>query len=243
MARVLIIQTGSTHPDVIARHGDYDDWFAAALRANGAEPTIVRPFRGEALPEASGWDGILLTGSPLSVRDEAPWMAALAAWSLAAAAKTPVLAVCFGHQLLGEALGGRVEANPAGGEYGTIEVSLSAAGASDPLFAGLPTVLCVQSTHRDALVVEPRGVVLLGGTANTPWQSFAWGPNLRAVQFHPEFSDVALRDLLVARGIPGQTQPSDHGQILLANWLRHWVKPAPHTADVGAARAEPPKVG
>ena len=223
MPRVLVLQTGSTHPAVVAAHGDYDDWFVGALRALGVTPTVIRPFRGDSLPLATGWDGVLITGSPHSVRDEAPWMAALGAWILGVAAHTPVLAVCFGHQLVGEALGGRVEPNPQGGEYGTIEVALSPAGQADPLFAGLPAVLCVQSTHRDALVIDPPGVVHLGGTANTPWQSFAWGDKLRAVQFHPEFTHTALADLLAARGIPGEVRPSDHGRQILANWVQGWV--------------------
>jgi len=50
----------------------------------------------------------------------------------------PVLGVCFGHQLLGWALGDVVERNPAGPECGVRTVTLTAAGVADPLFAGLP---------------------------------------------------------------------------------------------------------
>lgn len=223
---VLVVQTGSTHPAVVAARGDYDAWFVAVLEGLGCTARVVRAHRGEAWPaSAAGLDGVLLTGSPHSVRDEAPWMAALGAWALGAAeAGVPVLAVCFGHQLVGEALGGRVEPNPAGGEYGTIAVGLTPEGRADALFAGLPAVVEMQSTHRDALVRAPAGVVCLGGTDNTPLQAFAWGPNLRAVQFHPEMDDAALAMLLAARGIPGETRPSAHGRALLSNWVRAWVR-------------------
>ncbi len=224
--RVLVVQTGSTNPAVIATHGDYDGWFVRFLEDAGARPSVVRAFSKDTLPMMEGWDGLLLTGSPLSVRDEAPWMGALAAWTLRASERMPVLAVCFGHQLIGEALGGRVEANPRGGEYGTISVGLTEAGRADPLFEGLPDTLRVQSTHRDILVRPPEGAVLLGGNENTAWQSFAWGRRLRAVQFHPEMSEAAMRDLLHVRGIEAPVSATDHGKKILQNWLDAWVFPA-----------------
>ena len=109
-----------------------------------------------------------------------------------------VLAVCFGHQLAGEALGGRVEINPAGPEYGTIEVALTTAGKTDPLFIGIPPIFHVQSTHRDSLIQSP-DAVLLASTPNTKWQAFRWGGYLRAVQFHPETSRCPSSTLSRAR--------------------------------------------
>lgn len=223
---VLVVKTGTTDPGVAARHGDYDAWFRAHLDAAGVVSVVCPAFAGAALPEPQDFAGIILTGSPLSVRDEAGWMAELAGWTLTAVEHTPVLAVCFGHQLVGEALGGRVEVNPAGGEYVTIDVALTAAGAADPLFAGFHGRLTVQSTHKDALVHPPPGATLLGSTDNTPWQAFGVGENLRAVQFHPELLAPALADLMASRDIPGQPVPSEHGGRLLRNWLDAWVRPA-----------------
>ena len=116
--RVLMIKTGTTDPAIAAQDGDYDDWFRGSSPGD-IQWTQVDAFRGEALPPAEGFDGVLVTGSPLSVRDEAPWMGALGQWMLQAAeAHVPVLAVCFGHQLVGEALGGRVvDVAPREGPY------------------------------------------------------------------------------------------------------------------------------
>ena len=219
MRRVLVVKTGTTDPAVRARHGDYDDWFVRAL-SGLARCEVTRPFDGEALPAPEGWSGVLLTGSPLSVRDEAPWMADLGAWTLQAARRVDVFAVCFGHQLVGEALGGWVDLSAAGREIGTIDVALTAAGRADPIFGGLPPTVRVQSTHSDALVTAPaaEGVVRLAGNPHTAWQAFRYG-RLAAVQFHPEIPARALVDLLAGRGQSAPVEPAPHGQVILENWV------------------------
>ena len=220
--RVLVVQTGTTEPEVAAVHGDYDAWFCREFAS--VECEVVRPFSGEKLPCAADFDGVALTGSPLSVRDEQPWMMALGRWTVAAADDgVHVLAVCFGHQLVGEVLGGRVEVNPSGPERGTVAVCLTAEGHRDPLFQGYTSEICVQATHCDVLVRSPRGrdVVHLASNANTQWQAFRYGAYLRAVQFHPELKHNALSDLMEARGVENcPIRPTPDGSRLLQNWLR-----------------------
>lgn len=225
LPRILVIRNGSTHPAVIRTDGDYDAWFLDGLEGGRERCAVCDPREG--LPDPRPFGGAILTGSPASVRDEAPWMERLAEWTLEAATKgVAVLAVCFGHQLVGEALGGRVEANPAGPEEGTAAVDLTEAGRRDPLFAGLPPRIAVQQTHRDALVRPPAdpAVVLLATGERCAWQAFAWGERLRAVQFHPELRAETLARLLAARGTPGEVHPSDHGRRVLRNWDERFVR-------------------
>ncbi len=223
---ILIVKTGTTDPPVVARHGDYEDWFIARLVNGPARCTTVSVHDRADLPDPTPYGGVLVTGSPLSVRDELPWVQPLGPWILGCAdTGVPVLAVCFGHQVLGETLGGHVARNPAGREVGTITVDLTPEGESDPLFAGLDASFQVQSTHRDALVRPPRDprVVRLAGNDNTHWQAFGVGPRLRSVQFHPELDGNTLQDLLKNRGQTGEVHRCPAGRHILENWDTHWV--------------------
>lgn len=224
---ILVIAAGSTHPEVVRTFGDYDAWFRRALPRGEERCHTVSPFAGDELPDPSPYGGAIITGSPASVRDEAPWMARLAAWSLdAARGGLPILAVCFGHQLLGEALGGRVEPSPLGREVGTIDVTLTAEGRADPLFAGLPQTLRVQSTHGDELAraPDPAQAVRLAGNDRTAWQAFAAGPRIRAVQFHPEVSDEILSRVVEVHGVDVAVDHTDHGRAIIRNWDEHFVR-------------------
>src|SRR5690349_6516772 len=152
---LLVVQTGTTH-----LHGDYPRWFERAL---GTVLPVLRAHEGEKLAPAMDRirpRGIIVTGSPLSVMEEAPWMLQLGADLLEVGARgTPILGVCFGHQLLARAASGGVVLNPRGREIGTVRVRLTAAGRRDPLFANWAEgdLLEVQATHMDAVDPLPAG--------------------------------------------------------------------------------------
>ena len=195
-ARLLIVQTGSTR-----LHGDYPRWFARAL---GFEMPVVRAHAGEQLGPAldrARPQGIIVTGSPLSVIEKAPWMLQLGDELLRAGERgTPVLGVCFGHQLLARAAGGDVVQNPRGREIGTVSVQLTDAGRKDPLFAwaGGPEIQ-VQATHVDAVDPLPAAATVLASNENTAAQAYRLSETVAGVQFHPELWGAAMRDLILSR--------------------------------------------
>ncbi len=241
---ILILKTGETLPELKARRGDFEAWFEVHLRAGGCPVRTIDAHRAAPLPPPAGLAGVLVTGSPKSVYEDDPWIAEAAAWTRQAAeAGVPVLGVCFGHQLLAHAFGGRVSKNPAGREAGTVTVELTAAGRTDPLFEGLPETLAVHQSHQDAVLEAPAGATVLAENAHTPVQALAIGAHVRTVQFHPEFdADIArgyvegradrIRAEARARGedpeqalarLRASVRESDHGRRILANWLRHFV--------------------
>jgi GMP synthase (glutamine-hydrolysing) len=200
MKSILVLKSGSTSAPVRVAFGDYDRWFSSALSRCGARARIVDAYRGERLPvDVGAFDGVIITGSPHSVLERAPWMARLAEYARDAAMRSvPVLGVCFGHQILADAFGGTVERNPAGREIGTVTCSLTSAGIADPLFAGVPRSFSVQTTHEDVVRAPPDAEILATNRFTTN-QAFRIGPYVRAVQFHPEVAPDTMRAMIVAR--------------------------------------------
>jgi GMP synthase (glutamine-hydrolysing) len=237
MKRVLLVRAGSCDPAVRARHGDFVDWFLALLRV--ADVTVADATLGPAaLPPVRAFGGVVVTGSYDSATRPEPWMDALGGYMVEAARDVPVLAVCFGHQLLGRALGGAVVRNPRGPEAGTCEVTLTAAGRSDPVFQGLPARLPVQQFHEDHVPALPPGAVLLATNAHAPVQAFAAG-RARAVQFHPELDAPRTRALLEAHrdwAFPGRPDAAAAALAavretpaarVLSSWLDREVRDTP----------------
>jgi len=235
MRRVLVLQAGSADPRVVARFGDYPDWFARLMTPRVAL-YVVRPYEVEP-PPIRDFDAVLITGSPRSVTEPEPWMEDAATYALTAARSRPVLGVCFGHQLLARALGGAVVPNPAGREAGTAAVELTEAGARDPLFAGLPRALLVQQTHADHVTELPSAATLLATNSFSRVQAFAAGESIRAVQFHPEIDAERSRALnecrreLLDRNAPGgcaavlgSILPTPLSERVLSNWIARFVE-------------------
>jgi GMP synthase (glutamine-hydrolysing) len=195
--RILLYKTGETDPRIIGEIGDYERWFRRVVV--GATFEIHRAFEAPRHP-VSGYDGLVITGSPRSLVEPEPWMDdAAATVRTAAAAGVPVLGVCFGHQLLGYAYGGRVRMNPKGWEVGTTEVELTDDGGRDPLFAGLPRRLRVNQSHRDEVWELGETTRRLASGAHTETQALAVGDNVRGVQFHPEIDGAVIKRLIAHR--------------------------------------------
>ena len=117
MPKITIIETGVISPANRARHGSFPQMFERLL--GEADPSAsfatVRLADGEALPDPAGLEAILLTGSPAGVYDDLDWIAPLERFVRAAYdAKIPMAGICFGHQLIAQALGGTVRKSEKG---------------------------------------------------------------------------------------------------------------------------------
>lgn len=197
---VLIIRAGGTVPEVAARRGDFEDWFAAGMGIPLEACRVSEPYRGEALPEPSEVAGAVVSGSSSMASEHEDWSVETTRWMRTAVeAGVPVLGVCYGHQLLAEAFGGRVDWNPRGREIGCLEVELSAAAHSDELFGDLPSPLLVHTTHSQSVVELPQEGTLLASNDHDPHQAFSVGDHAWGVQFHPEFDADIIRGYLRAR--------------------------------------------
>jgi GMP synthase (glutamine-hydrolysing) len=205
--RILIVQTG-TAGALVPAHGDYPDWFRRALGASEEQMPVLRTapeLGGEKLDREvlfrTKAKGVLVTGSPLSAAAKEGWMEELGEALLRAGqAGTPVLGVCFGHQLLGQSAGGEVARNPRGREIGTVQVQLTEAGRKDPLFSWAEASrIDVQATHAEAVLPPPKRATLLASNENCATQALRLSETVASVQFHPELEPQALRALIRSR--------------------------------------------
>jgi len=105
MKPMLIVKLGSTMPSLAATHGDFEDWIEARLCLRPGQVAVVNPQLA-ALPEPRLFSGVILTGSHSMVTDHEAWSEQTARWIPAVMeASIPLLGICYGHQVIGYALG------------------------------------------------------------------------------------------------------------------------------------------
>jgi GMP synthase-like glutamine amidotransferase len=185
----------SRHPRVIVvNNDDPDSDYGATCLAEAFEgsfdPEVVSPLGG--LPRAERWidgreaEAIVLSGSDRSLKEGLPWMLEEEALLRAAVgARVPVLAVCFGHQLLGEAFGASLVTREK--RVGLFEVTLV---GRDPAFDGLSGVAVVPEQHADQLSAVPDGFRLIATSDYCPIQAIRHNAApVYGVQFHPCYTD------------------------------------------------------
>ena len=194
MFNILVIKTGATLPSLRAAQGDFEDWVITGLGVPPNQALVVDVQAGAALPEPQAVTGVVVTGSHSMVTDREPWSERTAEWLRRAVEQhTPVLGICYGHQLLAYALGGEVGNNPRGLETGTVHVYLNEDGSADRLLGGLTNPLRVHVSHQQTVLRLPPGAKHLAWSDRDEYQAFSVGDRVWGVQFHPEFNAAAVR--------------------------------------------------
>ncbi len=187
---LLIIQMGEPPPPIAQHVGEQGTWFTRALPLQPEVPfIIVRPDQGDALPPQTSLAGAIISGSWAMVTDRVDWSEATAAWLRDAVhAKLPLLGVCYGHQLMADALGGSVGDNPHGKEVGLQTVTLAPNAAEDRLLQHFPRAFSAYLTHQQSVLTPPPGAQVLAGSALDGCQIIRYHDHAFSVQFHPEFT-------------------------------------------------------
>ncbi|MEO1251370.1 MAG: type 1 glutamine amidotransferase [Pseudomonadota bacterium] len=226
---IHILETGAPPTPLDAEYGGYPMMMEQMLAPMDGRFRFTSSaiWRHEAPPPVSAVDGVVITGSPAGVYEGDDWIApALNFVRAAADAARPQVGICFGHQLMAAAFGGRVERAEKGWATGVHAYDIPE--RRDWMRPEKARIACT-ALHQDQVVTPPRGARVIAASDFCPYAGldYAQGPAI-SFQSHPEyehgFADALLRLLrgrisagLVDQGLASLKRPSD--RTVLAQWI------------------------
>ena len=188
--KIGILQTGWPPEELIDKHGTYADAFARLLANRGFEFASWACLEGEfpdSVDEAEGW---LITGSKFGAYEDLPWIPPLEDFLRRAyAAAIPIVGICFGHQILAQALGGKVVKYDGGWSIGPTEYT----------FDGHDKPLPIMAWHQDQVIEPPADATTICSTGFCRHAALKYGNKALTIQPHPEFTKAFFYDLLEVR--------------------------------------------
>lgn len=186
--RIGILQCGQSPAQLKRDLGDYPDMFVRLLDGRGFDFTtwhVEKMAFPDDIHDADGW---LLTGSRHGAYEDHAFIPPLEDFIRRVHdAGVPMVGICFGHQIIAQALGGTVVKHPGGW----------AVGAQDYDFGGQPVTL--NAWHQDQVVALPPGAQVAGRNAFCENAALIYGDRAFTVQAHPEFGDAFIQGLMHTR--------------------------------------------
>lgn len=195
--KLTILLTGEVPRPLDRQFPGYDTMFRSMLEKAGADfdYEVVPVSAGAALPEPEACEAILITGSSAGVYDDLPWLDPLRDFIRKAyAARTRMVGVCFGHQIMADALGGAVRKSEKGWGLGRHTYRITAPSA---LADEIGPTLAIACAHQDQVITPPEEADVIMECDFTPNAGLLYrnGAAL-SVQPHPEFEDPFARALV-----------------------------------------------
>jgi GMP synthase-like glutamine amidotransferase len=187
------------HVDLKSQHigGDYPELFGALLEPVGLDVVPYAVDEGQLPASLAECDGWVCSPSRLSVYSGAPWIADMEDIIRASVADDHAfVGICFGHQLLAQALGGRVERAPQGWGVGVHDYEIVERLAC--MRPELDSVALIAS-HEDQVVEVPRTARVIATAPHCPVAGLAAGERVWTLQGHPEFRPDLADHLLAGR--------------------------------------------
>ncbi|GIL02438.1 MAG: glutamine amidotransferase [Alphaproteobacteria bacterium] len=191
--KIGILETGHVPEELTGRHGTYPDMFARLLSGHGFDFTTWPVVDGVFPPDIRACDGWLITGSRHGAYEPHPWIPPLEDFIRRAYAEgVPLAGICFGHQVMAQALGGKVEKFAGGWGVGRSRYRLlDNHGDGEELE--------LHAMHQDQVTVAPAEARVIASSPFCRNAGLAYRGNAISFQPHPEFDAAFMRDLISAR--------------------------------------------
>ena len=229
---ICILETGEPPEPLKSQFGDYPTMFEQLLSRHTSRFSYssVAAEKGAPMPAISTFDGLLITGSATGVYDGHDWIDSCAELvRQTAKAGKPQVGICFGHQLMAQALGGKAEKSDKGWGVGIHDYKITA--EAEWMNPPSNRLACAVS-HQDQVTELPKGARILGGSEFCPMGvlDFAQGPAI-SFQQHPEFAHDYGETLLrfrkgripADRADPGIASYKNHSdRELMGQWIANF---------------------
>jgi GMP synthase-like glutamine amidotransferase len=198
--KITVFQTGLV-PEVIRDQFDgYGKMIADLIDRDREyfEFEIISPLEGDVIPKIDEIEGLAISGSALGVYDDAPWMEDLRTLIRDAYAKNiPMVGICFGHQLMAEALGAKVEKSQKGWGLGRHSYKIE---HRPDYMSDAPAEMQFSVVHQDQVLELPQKARLVGGNEFAPYAMLDYENGAAfSIQAHPEFADEYTKTLFEVR--------------------------------------------
>jgi GMP synthase-like glutamine amidotransferase len=211
--RIGILKTGRPPKPAIEAFGTYPDMFMRLLGPAYAYRTY-EVDEGELPARVEENDAYLITGSAAGVYDPLPWIADAKAFLKEAKGKAALVGVCFGHQLMAEAFGGKVIKSPKGWGVGEHVYEVM---RDEPWIHERRLRIRLPASHQDQVVEKPPEAEVFAASEFTPFAGLVW-PEHRALsmQPHPEFEPAYAKSLIEHRR--GNLYPDEQADAAIASY-------------------------